>query len=783
MFAVTVLRLTPEEDSIVALQLHHHHRRRPTTSNLRSELLRERYLLKDAQGRVVETPRQMLQRVATAVAEAGATYGATPSTVRDVSRRFLRLMTRGLFLPNSPTLMNAGRPNGLLSACFVLGIDDSIDGIFEAIKRTALIQKAGGGTGFALDSLRPTGDRILSSGGVTSGPISFWRVIAEATHAIQQGAHRRGANMGMMDIEHPDILKFITAKQDLAAFANFNVSVKIGDGFMADLRAQPDKPHVVINPRDGQEYLLPRSLDIGKYGLKDLIAGDRTDRPCYTVQDVWDMVITAAHATGEPGICFIDRVNRDNPTPALGPITSTNPCGEQPLLAEEACNLGSINVSKFVLPDGTDIDWKTLGKTVWWVLRFLDNVVDVGHYPVPQITEVTLGNRKIGLGVMGLADTFILLGLRYDSEQAVRFAHKLSSFIQRTAHAASQKLAGGRGSFPNWTDSIWDTKHHRPMRNACCTTIAPTGSLSILGRCSAGIEPVYLLAYRRRCLDGRQFVQVHPLIERIGRRDGWLSAPVRQALLEGVPATEIAGIPRPLAEMLITSQNVSPDWHVHMQAAFQENVDNAVSKTVNLPTDATVSDVGNVFRLAFELGCKGITVYRDGSRTGQTFSAVNDGSSTANPTISPRARSRVTTGKTAKFRMGCGTLFVTVNHDKRGLCEVFANLGKAGGCPSQSEATCRAISVALRSGVDPRELVEQLGNIRCLSAARARKNGGEVNVLSCPDAIARAIEEAMGGSSDSGPITVDRHCPDCGQLLHRESGCFACRHCGYNNCG
>jgi len=384
--------------------------------------------------------------------------------------------------------------------------------------------------------------------------------------------------------------------------------------------------------------------------------------------------------------------------------------------------------------------------------------------------------------VMGVADVLVLMGLRYDSEEAVRFAGKLSQFIQQTAHEAGQELAERRGSFPNWGGSVWDTEHHRPMRNASCTTIAPTGTLSILAECSAGIEPIYSLAYRRRALDAREFIQVHPLLERIGRGEGWLNETVREALLEGAPATEIKAIRRRLASALVTAHQVAPEWHVRMQAAFQEHTDNAVSKTVNLFANATVQDVDRVFRLAFELGCKGTTVYRDGSRQGQTLSRARDVRDVpATVSVIPRPRNRVTTGKTFKFRMGCGTLFVTVNRDESGLCEVFANLGKAGGCPSQSEATCRAVSVALRSGVEPRELIEQLRGIRCLSTTRARKNGDNVNVLSCPDAIAKAIEEGMGSSTPTIPI-LPNICPDCGQQLRKQEGCLVCE-CGFSRCG
>jgi len=724
----------------------------------------------------------MYERVSKAIALPESGYGAGANDIEAVAQKFFHLMSRGFFLPNSPTLMNAGRPQGMLSACFVLGIDDSIEGIFETIKRTALVQKAGGGTGFAFDVLRPTGDYVSSTGGQTSGPISFWRIFAETTNAIQQGAHRRGANMGMMSVEHPDILSFIFAKKNLAEFANFNISVKITDAFMAALQSSPDEPHVVRNPRNGRQYLIPRSVEIDRYALADLLPIDETSGESFSVRDVWDMIVANAHASGEPGVCFIDRVNRGNPTPRLGRIEATNPCGEEPMLNEEACCLGSIDVSKFTLPDASDLNWNELGETVGWGVRFLDNVIDANHYPDPQVEQATLGNRKIGLGLMGLADALIQLGLRYDSGEAVNFAGKLSRFIQQTSHSASQDLAEDRGRFPNWEGSVWDTEHHRTMRNASCTTIAPTGSLSIIARCSAGIEPLFSLAYLRRALDGEEFIQVHPLLDRIGRSEGWLTREVREALLEGVPARRIQAIPARLADTLVTAHEIDPAWHVRMQAAFQENVDSAISKTVNLRADATVEDVDRVFRLAFEIGCKGTTVYRDGSRQGQTISAIQRGRDSAHTPIgTPRPRCRVTAGETYKFRMGCGTLFVTVNSDENGLCEVFANLGKAGGCPSQSEATCRAISTALRSGVEPKELIEQLRGIRCLSTATARKKGDGIDVLSCPDAIARAIEEGIGTNSTDG-VNIGNICSDCGLRMRKEAGCFVCI-CGFSKCG
>jgi len=693
------------------------------------------------------------------------------------------MMAEGKFLPNSPTLMNAGRENGMLSACFVLPVEDSIPEIFEAVKNTALIQKAGGGTGFTFDKLRPTGDAVSSSGGTTSGPISFWRVIAETTNAIQQGAHRRGANMGMMSVEHPDIIKFINAKHDITAFNNFNISVKVTDVFMNKLGKEPGSAHIVTNPRTQKHYVIPKSIYLHSYRIQDLRPFDGDKNNCYTVGEIWKMIIANAHATGEPGICFIDRVNEDNPTPALGQINATNPCGEQPLLDYEACNLGSLNVSKFVLSDGSDMDWQNLSTAIHYAVRFLDNVIDANYWPIPQIQQMSLGNRKIGLGIMGFADALVLLGIRYDSDEAVNFAKQLGQFIQQYARETSQKLAERKGCFPNWQSSIWDTDHHTPMRNAACTTIAPTGSISIIAKCSSGIEPIFSLAYKRRALDGNEFVQLHPLLEKLGIEQGWMNEKVKTKLMAGADIRDIPGFPENLAEVLVTAHKIAPEWHVRIQAAFQTNIDNAVSKTVNLPASATVEDVSKIFQLAYDLNCKGVTVYRDSSRDKQVLSAAQLPEEPNEVSLGPRPRTRVTTGKTSKFRMGCGTLFVTVNKDEKGICEVFANLGKAGGCPSQSEATCRAISTALRSGVDSKVIIDQLSGIRCLSTAVARKANKEVDVLSCPDAIAQALEEALGLPDTAGNHQFIKKCPDCGQILRFESGCDVCKNCGYSKCG
>jgi ribonucleoside-diphosphate reductase alpha chain len=751
--------------------------------DMRARILRRRYLWKDKNGKVVETEKQMFRRVAKHVAGTEKKHGTTDTQIKALEDEFYQLMKDSKFLPNSPTLMNACRKNGMLSACFTLPVEDSIDAIFDAVKYAALIQKAGGGTGFSFDRLRPTGDIVRSSGGRTSGPISFAKVFSEGTNAIQQGAFRRGANMGMMSIDHPDILKFIHAKKDPAAFTNFNFSVKVTDAFMNQLKDNPDTLHVVINPRTKKRYVIPHSVKVHSYTIDDSIPEDRVPKDCYTAGEVWDVIVQNAWATGEPGICFIDRVNRDNPTPHLGQIEASNPCGEQPLLPYEACNLGSINVSKFVTVSRGDLDWSSLRDTIKLAIRFLDNVIDVNHYPIPEIEKTTLGNRKIGLGIMGFADTLILLGIVYGSEEAADFAEKLAPFVQEYAHKTSEEIAKERGCFPNWKGSVWNTKYHRPMRNAACTTIAPTGTISMIAGCTGGIEPIFSLTTKRRILDDQEFIQLHPLVERLGTKEGWLTNSVRDLLAKGVLPREIPEIPQRLADVLVTAHEVTPEWHVRIQAAFQKYTDNAVSKTVNLQSDAPTDDVDKVYRLAFELGCKGITVYRDSSRENQVITTAPK---TAQPAVnapSPRSRPKTTAGSTTKAKTGCGSLFVTINKDDEGLFEIFTNLGKAGGCPSQSEATARILSVALRCGVDPKTLLEQLRGIRCLSTIARRKENKDIDVLSCPDAIARAIKEALGENCEFVRTFRINKCPDCSYPLRRESGCNVCDNCGFTKCG
>jgi ribonucleoside-diphosphate reductase alpha chain len=598
----------------------------PELSENAHKVLQSRYLLKDKEGECIETPAQLFSRVATLVAEAETKYGGVHMDIKGWHRRFYDLMATLKFLPNSPALMNAKRRNNMLSACFVLPIEDSIEAIFETVKQTALIQKAGGGTGFSLDNLRPTGDLVGSSGGSTSGPISFWRVFSETTNAIQQGAFRRGANMGMMSVEHPDILKFLHAKQDLHAFTNFNTSVKIGDSWMKSLLKGGDALHVVINPRTKEQYLLARKLDIESYTIHDLVRvvdkpkqKSEAVRKFYTVKDIWRIIVQCAHETGEPGLAFIDRINRDNPTPTLGSIEGTNPCGEQPLLPYEACTLGSINLTKFVTfhKGSAKMDWFELGKVIELSVRFLDNIVDMSEYPVRETVRLAQANRKIGLGIMGFADCLFLLGIPYDSEEGLEFAEELMGIVEEKAHEASVKLANMRGPFPNWNESIWRKERSLKIRNAAVTCVAPTGTISIIADCSSGIEPVYSLVFYRQVLSGAKLLQINPVFKAVAEEKGIFDDKLMGQIAKKGSIQKNPKIPAKIRKIFKCAYDIKPEWHIRMQAAFQKHCDAAVSKTINLPKDVSVGAVDKAYKMAYELGCKGITVYRKGSREGE----------------------------------------------------------------------------------------------------------------------------------------------------------------------
>jgi len=548
------------------------------------EVLKRRYLLRNSRGEVVESPMQMLKRVASAIARAERYYGKSMDEVNEIERGFLRLMRNLEFLPNSPTLMNAGTELGQLSACFVLPIADSMASIFDAVKNAALIHQSGGGTGFSFSRLRPRGDMVRSTGGIASGPVSFMRVFDVATEVIKQGGKRRGANMGVLRVDHPDIKEFIRAKES-GGFPNFNISVAVTDAFMHAV--ERDEDYGLVNPRTNEE-------------VKRINA-----------REVFNELVTYAWKTGDPGIIFIDEINRHNPTPAAGEIEATNPCGEQPLLAYESCNLGSINLAKFA--KSGEIEWDRLREAIRLCVRFLDDVIDVNRYPLPEIERITKANRKIGLGVMGFADLLIKLGIAYDSKDALLLAEKLMRFITEEARQCSVELGRERGSFPNFELSVWNAKYDA-MRNATVTTIAPAGTIGIIANCSSGIEPIFAVAFVRNVMGG--MLEINELFEAIAKERGFYSKELITGIAKRGSVQDIEGVPADVRRVFVTALDISPEWHVRMQAAFQRYTDNAVSKTVNLPADAPWQAVKRVFSLAYELKCKGVTVYRYGCKEG-----------------------------------------------------------------------------------------------------------------------------------------------------------------------
>lgn len=762
------------------------HRKELSLTENAMTVLRKRYLQKDAAGQPTETPEDMFRRVARHIASSDRNY-APNADVEKTQEEFYRAMVGLEFLPNSPTLMNAGRDLGQLSACFVLPVEDSMESIFDAVKYTALIHKSGGGTGFSFSRIRPKKDRVGSTGGIASGPISFMRAFDTATDVIKQGGMRRGANMAILRVDHPDILEFICAKDNSNALTNFNLSVAIDSVFMKAVEAGTE--YNTINPRDGKPA--------GKLNARE----------------VFDKIVDMAWRTGDPGIVFIDRINLDNPTPALGKIEATNPCGEQPLLPFESCNLGSVNLSQMLVRKNNswEIDYEKLGRTVHLAVHFLDNVIDVNRFPLPEIERRTKLSRKIGLGVMGFADMLIQLRIAYNSDAAVKTAEDVMGFVNKEAMNASVELGKQRGVFPAFAGSIYDVPGGLHVRNAARTTIAPTGTLSIIAGCSSGIEPLFALSYTRNILDGEQMIEVNPYFEDVSRGGGFYSPELMRDLAKGGHLSDRNGtIPAWVKQVFTTAHDIAPEWHVKIQSAFQRHTDNAVSKTVNLPHDSVREDVARIYVLAHKEALKGITIYRDRSKENQVLSVSEAKPSTATqaaPTadrISPRKRPKVTRGITERVTTGCGHLYVTVNSDEDGICEVFTSLGKAGGCSSaQLEAIGRLISLTLRSGIEVASVVKHLKGIRCPSISW---EDGK-SLLSCADAIGSVLERyqqpADGETAaETKPVhaPVRNHsvakssqaaaskqgfvgqCPDCASSLVFQEGCYHCPGCGYTRC-
>jgi ribonucleoside-diphosphate reductase alpha chain len=821
----------------------------PATISANARLvLEKRYLIKDATGQPIEKPEEMFWRVATTIAEADRQYGASDVAVEWVAEEFYRLMTERRFEPNSPTLMNAGRPLGQLSACFVLPVEDALsngrDGIYDTLKSMALIHQSGGGTGFSFSRLRPKGSMVRSTTGVASGPVSFMTLYDASTDAVKQGGTRRGANMGILRVDHPDILEFITCKEDITKIVNFNISVAVTEDFMAAVR-------------DGTTYHLKDPKTRAVVGQLDATM-------------VWDKMIEGAWRTGEPGCFFIDEANRYNPVPHLGAYEATNPCGEQPLLPYDVCNLGSINVGYYVRD--AQVDWDAFRRDIHLATHFLDNVIDVNKYPLREIDLLSKRIRRIGLGLMGFADALVRLGIAYDSPEGVEFGRTVMAFLDTESKRESERLAHERGAFPEWARSIWgpdetcardaEGNRVRPMqllRNCNVTTVAPTGTISIFANCSSGLEPLFAVAFMRNQA-GHLMPDVNEDFVAVARREGWYS----DALMERIAKEgriDFPEVPEKWQRVFVTANAIKPEWHMRMQAAFQEHCDSAISKTTNFAHTATVEDVRAIYELAYELKAKGVTVYRDGSRDGQVLStgatekakAERDkpASATEKREIGElqgtlaEARAEIERLKKALFDVEAenlqrrakrsrpdllratsirqetplGTMFVQITEDDRGQpFEVFINLGKAGGAAmADAEAMGRLISVALRSGIPLQEIRQQLRGI-----ASDRATGlGPHKVLSVPDAIGIALENwwrykqgiqqellasdsARGASAAGAPVTVVQpaaagaqaefaaysngesfigQCPDCGSSLEYAEGCSKCHVCGYSECG
>ena len=724
-------------------------------------VLARRYYRKDLEGNPTEDATKLFWRVAFAIAAEESKYENTTVSPDTLAKDFYTMMANMEFLPNSPTLMNAGTPLGQLAACFVLPVGDSIEEIFDAVKHAAMIHKSGGGTGFSFSRLRPKDSRVGSTGGVASGPVSFLRIFNTATEQIKQGGTRRGANMGILRIDHPDVMEFIRAKEREGEFNNFNFSVALTEDFMKAVEAGDD--YDLIDPHN-------------QHVVSTLNA-----------REVFEILVQKAWEKGDPGIVFLDRINRDNPTPDLGEIESTNPCGEQPLLPYEACNLGSINLNVMVHTDDKGIitvDWDKLRRVVHLSVRFLDNVIDASRYPLDRITEMVRTNRKIGLGIMGWADMLFQLNIPYNSQEALNLAEKVMEFIQAEGRAASKQLAKERGPFPAYEKSIFGERDLGPYRNATVTTIAPTGTLSILAGCSSGIEPLFALSFARHVMDGDKLVETNPFFKAALEDRGCYSEKLMDVITDKGTIADIDYLPEELRKVYVTAMDIEAEYHLKMQAAFQKYTDNAVSKTVNVPKEATVDDIRSIYWMAYEQGCKGVTVYRDGSLQSQVL--CTEGSKPEESSANTRLkvdRPEIVYGFTQKVETGLGVLYVTINEIDGKPFELFTTIGKSGrSITAKAEAIGRLVSLALRAGIEPIDIVRQLKGI-----------GGEHPVfqkkgllLSIPDAIAWILENRYLKSSvsvHSSNGLTKQLCPECGDELVFEEGCNKCYSCGFTKCG
>lgn len=723
------------------------------------KVLENRILRKDEEGNVIETPEEMLVRVARAIAD-----NETEFDKFDWKEEFYDIMDNLYFLPNSPCLMNAGIPGGQLMACFVLPIEDNMESIMGTLRDAALIHKSGGGTGFSFSNIRPENDIVKTTGGIASGPVSFIRMYDAVTNEIKQGGKRRGANIAVLKCDHGDILKFIDCKRNNSQINNFNISVAVTDKFMKAVKANKD--FELINPRNGEV-------------TKTLPA-----------KEIWDKLVEGAWQNGEPGIIFIDTVNEYNPLPELGEIVGTNPCGESVLLNNESCCLGSINLTKIVTSD-KEINWDLLEKVARIATRFLDNILDVTEYPLPQIKEMSLGNRKIGLGVMGWGDMLFKLGIPYNSQKALDLAWKVMGVVDDEAFMASHVIAEEKGVFPNWHKSPSFQEKYGKVRNASRTCIAPTGTLSIIANCTSSIEPAYGLVYEKHVLDGETLYEVNPVFEQELENRGIYSKELLQKIADNNGSCQgVKEIPEDMQKVFVVAHDISPEWHVRMQAEFQKNVDMGISKSINARNGSTKKDVEDAFMLAYGLGCKGITYYRDGSREEQVLTT---GKKEKRDKVKVEVRERPveTSGITTALKTGCGKLYATVNEDDVGICELFLNQRDGNGCRvAYNNALAMVSSMALRAGVAVKDISKALKGQSC--GQPVFEKGGLI--LSCPDAIGKHLDkeqEFQDFRNEMEPLMVSqqaganhpKRCPDCGGRMISQGGCETCRDCGNSRCG